>query len=74
MAGDAGLAVELDSRAHHSDWESAEADRARDAALLAIGIRTVRVTARRLRRERPQLERELRGSLHEARRYPAAGR
>ena len=57
---EARLAVELDSRTHHADWEAAETDRARDAALLAIGIRTVRVTARRLRLERPELERELR--------------
>lgn len=62
---DAGLAVELDSRAHHADWESAEADRARDAALLAIGIRTVRVTARRLRAEGRRLELELRAARGE---------
>jgi hypothetical protein len=71
---EARLAVELDSRKHHSDWESAESDRARDAALLAIGIRTLRVTARRLRSERRELERELRAlSASSSARSPAAG-
>ena len=53
------LVVELDSRAHHSDPLAFERDRARDAALLAAGLRTVRVTARRIRADRDLLERQL---------------
>jgi len=60
---DAGLAVELDSRAHHHDPVAFEADRARDAALLAIGVRTMRVTARRLRADGDRLEGELRSAV-----------
>lgn len=56
------LVVELDSRRHHADWESAEADRARDAALIAIGIPVVRVTWRRLHTEPAALARELRAA------------
>jgi hypothetical protein len=59
----ADLVVELDSRRHHGDWEAAESDRARDAALLAIGLRTLRVTWRRLHRERPRLAADLRAAL-----------
>ena len=50
LAGGAASQSSSTSRAHHADWESAERDRARDAALLAVGIRTARVTARRLDR------------------------
>jgi hypothetical protein len=55
--------LELDSRAHHADGDSFERDRARDTALLAIGLRTTRVTARRLRLDGDRLERELRAAL-----------
>lgn len=58
-----GLAVELDSRAHHDDGESFESDRARDMVLLAAGLRTARVTSRRLRLAPDALERELRAAL-----------
>ncbi len=58
-----GLAVELDSREHHADAGSFERDRARDTALLSIGVRTARVTARRLRVDPDGLERELRSAL-----------
>ena len=60
---EAGLVVELDSRKHHADWEAAEVDRARDLALLAVGLRTARVTWRRLDREATALEAELRSAL-----------
>jgi hypothetical protein len=56
---DAALVVELDSRRHHADWEAAETDRARDAALIAIGLRSMRVTWRRLHQERAQLAQQL---------------
>ncbi len=68
---EAGLVVELDSRRHHADWESAEADRARDAALIAIGLTPMRVTWRRLHRHRSQLARELLAALARGRRLPA---
>jgi hypothetical protein len=58
-----GLVVELDSRLHHGDWEAAENDRARDAALLAVGLSTVRITWRRLHDEPHRLEAELRAGL-----------
>ena len=57
------LVVELDSRAHHSDALAFERDRARDAALLAAGLRTVRVTARRIRADGDLLERQLWAAL-----------
>jgi hypothetical protein len=62
------LVVELDSRLHHADWESAEADRARDAALIAIGIPVIRVTWRRLHREPAKLAHQLLAALSRARR------
>ncbi len=60
---EAGLVVELDSRKHHADWEAAETDRARDAALLAIGLQTMRVTWRRLHGGPDQVESELLSAL-----------
>jgi hypothetical protein len=60
---EADLVVELDSRTHHADWEAAETDRARDAALIAVGLRSLRVTWRRLHDARAQLELELLGAL-----------
>jgi very-short-patch-repair endonuclease len=60
---EAGLVVELDSRKHHADWEAAESDRARDLALLSIGLRVARVTWRRLAREADALDAELRSIL-----------
>ena len=60
---DAKLAVELDSREHHDNSTSFERDRARDMALLAVGLRTTRVTSRRLRLDGDRLERELRLAL-----------
>jgi hypothetical protein len=60
---DARFVVELDSRAHHAGWEAAEADRARDLALLSAGLRCARVTARKLRRDADRLEAQLRRAL-----------
>lgn len=71
---DARLVVELDSRRHHSDWEAAEADRARDAALIAVGLTPMRVTWRRLYQQRSQLARELLTAIARGRRLPAQGR
>lgn len=44
----ARLIIELDSWKHHSDRASFERDRAKDAAALAAGFRTLRSTHRRL--------------------------
>jgi predicted transcriptional regulator of viral defense system len=63
---DARLVVELDSHAHHSDWEAAERDRARDAALTALGYRIVRVTWRRLHTDEQRLAAEIRSALRRA--------
>ena len=63
---EAGLVVELDSRAHHADWEAAERDRARDSALIAVGLRPTRVTWRRLHREPTALASELRRGMGRA--------
>ena len=60
---EARLVVELDSRAHHSGWRAADADRARDFALVAAGMRTARVTWRRLHQDAGRLEAELRAVL-----------
>lgn len=46
---EAGLIVELDSWQFHGDRASFERDRAKDAAALAEGLRTLRATDRRLR-------------------------
>jgi hypothetical protein len=51
----ARLVVELDSHAHHGHWSAAERDRERDARLLRSGIHTLRVTERRLARDRAAL-------------------
>lgn len=54
------LVVELDSRDFHSDWSARERDLVRDAELLRLGIATMRVTWRRLRKERSELRKDLR--------------
>lgn len=43
---DGWLAIECDSRAHHAGWEAQSTDRRRDLALAALGITTLRPTAR----------------------------
>lgn len=57
---DANFVVELDSREFHGHWSQAERDRERDARLLREGIFTLRVTARRLRKDRERLAADLR--------------
>jgi len=52
---EAHFVVELDSRAHHSHWAARERDKVRDARLLREGIATLRVTSRRMRKERSEL-------------------
>ena len=49
------LVVELDSRGFHKHWRQAERDRARDGGLLRARIQHLRVTDRRLARERGEL-------------------
>ena len=63
---DARLVVELDSHAHHADWEAAERDRARDAALTAAGFRVIRITWRRLHEDEHRLALEIRAALRRA--------
>jgi hypothetical protein len=58
-----GVVAELDSRAHHLDAQAFERDRARDRALLALGIVTVRITWRALHLDPDRLERDLRAAL-----------
>lgn len=62
----ARIVVELDSHAHHADWEAAERDRARDAALSALGYRVIRITWRRLHTDEERLAIELRSALGRA--------
>lgn len=57
------LIVELDSRTHHLDPVAFEADRARDAALIAAGWRVLRVTWRRLHSDPRALAVQLRSAL-----------
>ena len=57
------LIVELDSRAHHLDPLAFEADRVRDAALVAGGWRVVRVTWKRLHEDPAGLAAQLRELL-----------
>ena len=49
--------VELDSWDYHSDRETFERDREKDAAALALGIETIRLTKRRMR-DAPEREAE----------------
>ncbi len=51
--------VETDGRATHFTIAAYEGDRARDARLLALGYRTMRVTALQLRRDAPLVARTL---------------
>jgi very-short-patch-repair endonuclease len=63
------VAVELDGRAAHIRAAAFEEDRARDAALAAIGLRPLRFTWHRVTREGHEVVAELtailRGSLRE---------
>jgi very-short-patch-repair endonuclease len=51
--------VELDSRTVHGTAAAFESDRAHDRVLHARGWRTVRVTARQLKRDRDELAYDL---------------
>jgi hypothetical protein len=55
-----GVAVELDGRAAHARTAAFEEDRARDAALSAIGLRPLRYTWRRVTAESAEVVAELR--------------
>jgi very-short-patch-repair endonuclease len=59
----ARLIVELDGFAYHHHRAAFERDRARDAALQAAGYRVVRLTHRRLERDPPGIEAEIRRLL-----------
>ena len=58
--------VELDSRGFHSHCQAQERDRARDGTLLRAGIACLRVTHRRMTRERGDLVRDLASRLPRA--------
>jgi predicted transcriptional regulator of viral defense system/very-short-patch-repair endonuclease len=58
-----GVAVELDGRAAHARAAAFEEDRARDAALSAIGLRPVRFTWRRVTHEGDEVLAELKAML-----------
>jgi very-short-patch-repair endonuclease len=59
----AKLVVEIDTYETHGTRHSFEADRHRDAYLLERGLRTIRVTPNRWRRDGDRLARTLRGQL-----------
>ncbi|WP_205698303.1 type IV toxin-antitoxin system AbiEi family antitoxin domain-containing protein [Conexibacter sp. SYSU D00693] len=58
-----GLTAELDSRQFHATPTRFEQDRERDADVLVAGLRTIRITDRRLKRDPDRLERQLRALL-----------
>jgi very-short-patch-repair endonuclease len=62
-----GVAVELDGRAAHARASAFEEDRARDAALTAIGLRPLRFTWHRVTREGLEVIAELVATLRAAR-------
>lgn len=55
--------IELDTFDYHGDPAAFEADRLRDARLVALGYVVIRITARRLRHEAPALAEQLRAVL-----------
>jgi very-short-patch-repair endonuclease len=61
-----GVAVELDGRAAHARAGAFEEDRARDAALTAIGLRPLRFTWHRVMREGSDVIAELKATLTHA--------
>jgi very-short-patch-repair endonuclease len=63
---DEGVAVELDGRAAHARVAAFEADRARDAALSAIGLRPLRFTWHRVTEEGAEVIGELEATLAQA--------
>jgi very-short-patch-repair endonuclease len=71
-----GVIVELDGRPAHDNPRAFEIDRARDAALIAAGLRPLRYTWRRMSDDRTSVLAELRQVLSPARppaAAPAAG-
>ncbi len=62
----ARLVLEADSRRHHSSWLDTEADRRRDAALLAAGWQVLRVTWDQLVACPDELVAAVRGALRRA--------
>lgn len=54
------VAVELDSRRHHSGIDAFEGDRKRDTKLQLAGFRIVRITDRRVKNEADEVEADLR--------------
>jgi very-short-patch-repair endonuclease len=60
---EARLVVEVDTYETHGTRHSFEADRRRDAYLLERGLRTIRVTPQRWRRDGDRLSRQLRRQL-----------
>jgi very-short-patch-repair endonuclease len=63
-----GVVVELDGRSAHARAMAFEEDRARDAALSAIGLRPLRFTWYRVTREGADVIGELQATLRQARR------
>ena len=63
---EAGLVIEADSRRHHSTWLDVEADRRRDALLLADGWHVMRVTWEQLLRHSGDVVAAVRGALARA--------
>jgi very-short-patch-repair endonuclease len=57
------VAVELDGRAAHIRAAAFEEDRARDAALMALGLRVLRFTWRRITEEPDDVLTELKATL-----------
>ncbi|MDQ3573964.1 MAG: DUF559 domain-containing protein [Actinomycetota bacterium] len=64
---EARLVLEADSRRHHSSWLDAEADRRRDAALLAAGWCVLRVSWDQLVNRPTEVVAAVRGVLERAR-------
>jgi hypothetical protein len=56
---EARLVVELDSHEFHSHWSAVERDHERAAKLMRLGIYTLRVTHRRLTRDRAGLSADI---------------
>ena len=55
--------VELDSQGWHKTWEAHERDRKRDAVLLRAGIGSLRITHRRIHKERAEVAEDVRAGL-----------
>lgn len=62
--------VELDSRDFHSHWAQQERDRVRDGTLMRAGVPSLRVTHRRITKERSELVADLASRLPRRRDAP----